>query len=434
VLAAHVVAVALIQATAFSVQVTLMPMLVQKGFAADKWQTLLITASPTALFVISIIWNDIFSRRRLAWYLAAFWLAAGLPLALVGAAQNYWMVLVPHLVSCIGACGYYPVAGEMFKRLYPERSRGRVYAIIWGSSMVAGIFVASAAGNLLEKDGQAFRWIMPAAAGLQLAGVVVLWQLARATGVAAARDAEAARSRGVVRDARRLARTFEPVLHMREVLRADPVFLRYEAAYMTYGVGWMIAFALLPLLANRKLGLGYAEYAHATQIAYQVAIVAMIWPAGWLMDRLGAMRSVGLSFGLLSLYPLGLAVAGDVGELTIVSVVYGVAHAGASVGWMLGPVSLAPTAEKAPQYVAIHATLVGLRGTIFQFLGVALYAITGSFTWPLLIAAVAYLWSAVQMWQLERAVRGRQAATAQAADPPAPQVEAKPEAAGVALK
>src|SRR5690348_33436 len=111
-----------------------------------------------------------------------------------------------------------------------------------------------------------------------------------------------ARAPAAKEDVHWLARTFRPVLHMRQVLRADPVFLRYEAAYMTYGVGWMIAYALLPLLAKNKLGLTYGQYAHATQIAYQIAIVAMIWPAGWLMDKLGAMRSVALSFGLLAVY------------------------------------------------------------------------------------------------------------------------------------
>jgi hypothetical protein len=55
--------------------------------------------------------------------------------------------------------------------------------------------------------------------------------------------------------------------------------------------------------------------------------------------------------------------------------------------------------------VGIHATLVGVRGAIFQAAGVGLYALTDSFTWPLLIAAAAYVWSAWQMWTLDRARR-----------------------------
>lgn len=408
ILAVHVLAVTLIQATAFCVQMTLMPMLVQRGFGANKWQTLLTTASPTALFVMSIFWNDLFSRQRLARYLAVFWFTAGLPMAMIGLAQDFWTALVPHLVACIGACGYYPIAGELFKRLYPERSRGRMYAVVWGASTVGGIIIAAVAGDQLDQDGRAYRWIMPAAAALQLVGVVTLWLLARAAGIAATHNAQADRLAAETASAPHLRALLEPVLHLRQVLRADPVFFRYEAAYMTYGIGWMIGVALLPLLADRKLGLGYRDYAHSTQIAYQVAVVAMIWPAGWLMDRLGAIRSVALSFGLLSLYPLGLVVSGDVRDLMFASIVFGIAHAGASVGWMLGPVALAPTPAKVAQYVAIHATLVGLRGTLFQGLGVVLYAVTGGFTWPLVLAAIAYIWSAAQMWTLHgRARAGR---------------------------
>ena len=73
---------------------------------------------------------------------------------------------------------------------------------------------------------------------------------------------------------------------------------------------------------------------------------------------------------------------------------------------MLGPVALAPTKEKVAQYVAIHATLVGVRGTLFQMLGVGLYMAFGDFRPPLVLAALAYVWACVQMFQLDR-VMGR---------------------------
>jgi hypothetical protein len=72
---------------------------------------------------------------------------------------------------------------------------------------------------------------------------------------------------------------------------------------------------------------------------------------------------------------------------------------------MLGPVALAPSPDKVPQYVAIHATFVGIRGKIFQGLGVLLYSLTHGFTLPFLLAAAAFAWSAVQMWRLDRFMR-----------------------------
>jgi Na+-transporting NADH:ubiquinone oxidoreductase subunit NqrE len=95
--------------------------------------------------------------------------------------------------------------------------------------------------------------------------------------------------------------------------------------------------------------------------------------------------------------------------LGLATAVYGIGMAGVQMSWMLGPVALAGSPEKVPQYVAIHATLVGVRGILFQCLGMALYRLTGSFTWPLLLAAAAFAWAAAQMVRLhalQRATRG----------------------------
>jgi MFS family permease len=171
---------------------------------------------------------------------------------------------------------------------------------------------------------------------------------------------------------------------------------------MTYGVGWMICYALLPILVTDGLHLSYESIAESTHVAYWLAIVVMLLPAGLLMDRIGAVRCTGLSFLALTLYPIGLMLSADARQLLITSIVYGIAHSGAQVGWMLGPVALAPSPQKVGQYVAIHSTLVGIRGKVFQFVGVGLYALTHSFHIPLALAAAAFLWSAIQMWQLHK--------------------------------
>lgn len=407
VLPLHTTAVIFIQATQWAVMFVL-SVLAKKQFNASNAEVLIIQAAPTVLFVLSIFWNDIFERTRFGRYLVLYWLVAALPLVFTAFATNVWMLIVPHLISSLGGAGYHPAAGELLKRLYGEKSRGRVYAILWGSAMAVGAGASYGVGEWLNHDPDAFRIYMPLSAGIQLTGVALMVWLARITGVSGQRKLRESAPPG-----ERFKRLLDPVVHMGAVLKQDPVFARYEAAYMTYGVGWMVAYALLPLLATDKLGLRYDQFAESTTVPYQLAVVLMLLPAGWLMDRLGAVRSTGLSFLMLGLYPLGLIAAGTPKELMLVSVWYGIAHAGASVGWMVGPVSLAPTPDKVPKYVAIHATLVGLRGTIFQGLGVLLYELTGSFTWPLLLAAGAYVWSAVQMWQLH----GRMAAAKRAEQP-----------------
>ncbi|MDX2131623.1 MAG: MFS transporter [Planctomycetota bacterium] len=395
ILLSHGLGVTLLQSTQMAIWFVF-PVLARKRFEANDWQTLIVTASSSVLFALSIFWNDLFSRRSFASYLKTWWVVACVPLALCALAVDYWTLLVPYVISCMGVAGYHPAGGDLLKSLYPAATRGRVYSAMWGASMVFGALMGWGVGEWLEIDHNAFRYYLPAAAGLQLAGIWVFIRLSHRTGHGAGRVMAPARGAGL------LKRLVEPISHAKEVLRTDRVFARYEAAYMTYGVGWMIAYALLPMLVTDRLNLKYDEIAFSTQTVYLLALVACLWPAGLLMDRLGPVRSTGLSFGMLAVYPMLYLWADDTYGLSIASLVYGAAHAGASVGWMLGPVALAPTPEKVPQYVAIHATLVGVRGKLFQLLGVGLYMALGDFRVPLVIASLAYVWSCVQMFQLDR--------------------------------
>ncbi len=378
--------------------VSLMALIALKQFNASPWQSLIITAAPTVFFTLSIFWNDFFAHRRFASYLVTFWCVACFPLALTAFAKDYIWFAIPFVLTTIGGAGYYPAAGELLKRIYPATSRGRMYSIVQVLVNLGTAGIGFSLGKFLANDGESFRWFLPLAAGLQLIGVAIFIYLAKVT--------KADVDRVKIRDETPLTkRVLGPVLSMNAALRADPTFARYEAAYMTYGIGWMIAYALLPLIIKEKLKLNYDDAAKASQVAYLIGLVLMMVPAGYLLDRIGAVKSVALSFALLFLYPLGLMFAQTRDQLAVVSFFYGMVHAGTTVGWTLGPVSLAPTPDRVPQYVAIHATLVGVRGIVFQAAGVLLYEQTGSFTIPLVIAAAAFVLSAWQMWALDRRMK-----------------------------
>lgn len=401
----HVAVQALLQSTWMATQFAL-PVVVKKTFEGNNWQTLAITAAPTVFFVLSVFWNAVYTRMRFGWYLLLFWACSGVPMAVMGLANGYWWLLAFHVLTCIGAAAIYPATGELLKGMYPDAVRGRVYGVLNACSMIAAAGIGFGLGKWLTHDEHAYKVFLPIMSGLQLLGVCLAAMLGNWSGVSDAKSRRGAEGGGGRLDIRRV---LEPLAHMRSVLKADPIFARYEGAYMTYGAGWMIGYALLPMLVVDKLQMAYDDIAERTHVAYLIALVLMLAPAGYLMDRLGAMRSVGLSFAMLTAYPILLLIAPDADGLLVASVVYGVAHAGAQVGWMLGPVSLAPSADKTAQYVAIHATLVGVRGIVLQFVGVALYEMTGSFVAPLCVAAGAYAWSAVQMWQLDQRVRGTRA-------------------------
>ena len=380
----------------------LMPMLVRLRFGSDDprwkdWQTTLVTAAVPTFMMFSIFWAELLRRVPVRRYLLICWACFALPLGCVALAQNYWQFLICHLVASIGFASWTPVNGQLLKHLYADHVRGRAFGVLRAATQVGSIAAAFAVGTWVEQYPNAFRVFFPAAAAVQLVGVGVLIWLVRLTKMEHKLAARAAPSwRALLR----------PVWHLGAVLRGDPTFLRYELAFMTYGAAFMACEALLPVLATDRLGMRYEDYAHSTQMAGQIGMLLMTLPVGWLMDRIGPVRTSGLSFAVLAVYPVLLLSAGSVAGIGVASGVWGLAMAGVIMGWTLGPVNLAPSAEKVPQYSAIHATLVGVRGVLFQGLAMMLYKLTGSFTWPLGLAALAFLAAAAQMWWLH-AGKGR---------------------------
>lgn len=398
-LALHVAAAACIHATSIAVQAILAVVAI-KRFHANEWQSLLITATPTIFYSLAIFWNDFFRRMKFWKYVLTFWAVAGLPLAFMGFADRYWMLLVPHLISCVGGAGYPPITGELLQALYPSARRGRIYSVLWGTSLVAAAGYGLVFGRALTTNPDSYRVFLPIVAGMQLVGVICLAILSRVSGHGRARVLDTSGS-----EKGHFAKLVDPVAHMGRILKADPTFARYEAAYMTYGIGWMIAAALLPILSAKKLGLEYDQIAQSTQAPYLLALVAVLFPAGLLMDRFGPVRTTAGSFALLGFYPLALIFVRSDLSLMWVSAFFGIAHAGASVGWTVGPISLAPSAEHVPQYMAIHATLVGVRGKLFQGLGILLFWLSGDFPIPLTVAGLAYFWAGIQMWKLHQRIQ-----------------------------
>lgn len=395
--AAHVVALVMCWST---VQATdlLMPVIARKAFGASDWQVLLITAAPMVLMVLSIFWADRLKRQRISPYLFVYWSIAMLPMAAMSLAQSYWMVAGVYLFSCLGKAAWPVVNGEILKHIYPDSVRGRVYGGVTAASLVFSGLMSWGLGEWLHERPEAFRLFFPALAGVQLLGLLLFAWIAHSAGTSTHR---------VLADPHEghaFKRVLEPLTHTREVLRGDKVFARYEAAFMTYGVGWMVFYALLPLVGTAKLNLTYEQMGAAAYMPFQVSRAACTFVGGWAMDRFGAMRTCAASFAVYALAPLLLAGATGASAMTAACIVWGIAAAGVDAGWMLGPVALAPSKAKVPQYVAIHATMVGVRGSLFQLLGVWLYNVTGSFVWPLALGSVAFVWASWQMVALKRVV------------------------------
>ena len=376
----------------------LMPLLVRLRFGSENhdvkdWQTTAVTLAIPAMFLTSLFWSEFLRRTSLRTYMLIFWLSATLPLGCLAFVQNYWQFLVCHVISCAGVAAWSPVNGRLLKHFYADTSRGRIFGVLNVVNYCSGILAIYFVGKWMEEHPDGFRVIFPVTALLHFASVLLLVRLAVRSGAEIELGPEPARDWRAV---------YEPLLKMGTILRQDPVFLRYELAFMTYGAAYMCGEAILPVLGTDKLNLRYEDYSHSTQMAMKIAMLVTTIGMGWLLDRIGPVRTSAVSFGILIFYPLALLLAESPDGLAGASTIYGVGLSGVVLTWMLGPVTLAGNPQLVPHYVAIHATLVGIRGILFQGLGMVLYKLTGGFAWPLLIAAGAFFWATGQMILLQR--------------------------------
>ncbi len=397
VLTGHVLST-LLWASLFSNVAWLLPLLVRLQFgSADArwcdWQTIIVTAAFPTFMTLSIFWGELLRQVSIRRYLWIFWATAALPLGCIALVHNYWQFLICHIIGAAGYAAWTPVHGRLLKHFYPDQSRGRAYAVINVATLAGAVLATFGVGSWMESRPGAFRVYFPLATAVQLVGIVILNWLVRRTDAEHELEPQPAPS---------LAALLRPVLHMGAVLKADRAFLRYERAFMTYGAAFMLCDGLLPVLATAKLGMHYEDYAHSTLMIGRLVMLIVMLPMGCVLDRIGPVRVSGLSFAVLCAYPVLLLTATGPDGIGVASVVWGVGMAGVTMGWMLGPMVLAGTPEKVPVYVAIHATLVGVRGIVFQFMGMLLYRLTGSFLWPLLVACIAFAWAAGQMWRLHR--------------------------------
>ncbi len=367
--------------------VYLLPFLARKDFDAGKIATWVLTAAVPVMQFFSVFWNHVYARIRPGAYFLIVALLACLPIAAMGAAPNIHAMLICFVLAAFAGAGggtaLSPINADILRTCYPDATRGRAYGIIAAAQFVGVMVFGQIMGEWSDRDPTAYRLFLPLTAALMAVGLVLLWRVA---------SAEAIRTRPRPKFLAGEA-WFAPLRDMKRILREDRRFFIYETAFQTYGIGWMICTALMPLIGEDQLRLQRADFAFATVTVFQLTMIVLLAPAGRLSDRIGATRMASASFLWLMIYPLGLIVVCSPWSplspgysLGAVTVLYGIGMVGVHLSWTLGPVAFAPDAERAPHYLAIHGTLVGVRAILFQGLGVGLYHLTGRF-WPALLIA-----------------------------------------------
>lgn len=308
-----------------------------------------------------------------------------------------------------------PAQNAIYQANYAVGERGRVYSKVSAVASLVTVVVATALGWLYDKNPQLYRLSYPLAAVCAVASSYswyrIRWRrrpelhtmMPSGPAMVAALPRPAALPLIMVR---RLSGVFSPFREAARLFAADRDFLRFELAFMTYGIAFMMLQPVLPLFLVDELKVDYAQASHAKGLLFYGVLVVLLPFVGRVSDRYGVLRIASVAFTLLSLFPLLLVFAHGIELVYAGYLIFGAAMAGVNVAWNLGPLSFTE-GRSAERYMGAHVALVGIRGFIGYPLGLFLMRLSSArltFAFASALALVA----AIVTIRLERDRRTRE--------------------------
>ena len=185
-----------------------------------------------------------------------------------------------------------------------------------------------------------------------------------------------------------------PLRDVVRLLRQRPDFLRFEAAFMIYGVAFMMLMPVVPLYLVDDLRLSYATIGLARGTVCQLFMIIAIFIFGRWFDRSTPHRMAVSIFLLLAFYPLALLAALPLAgtwrdaAIYMAFAVFGVAMSGITVLWSLSSLRFSG-GEDAGVYQSVHVAATGLRGMTAPLLG---YMVMIHFGKPTAFIISSVLW------------------------------------------
>jgi MFS family permease len=290
-------------------------------------------------------------RRRTKAFAVWCWATARSLFLLFAFVQNiYWLLVVMGVFWFLEAFPS-PAYTRIIQAIYPVGVRGQAMALVRLGMTAAMVLVTPLAGYMLDHWG--YQILFPLAA---LIGILATWVFNRIRideGDLPPRETRSLRS-------------------LWTVVLSNRNFAIHLISFAVYGLGALIGFAFYPIVQVDRLGLTY------TQLGLLGTTQSLAWMLGFIywgraIDRRGGLWVLRANLAIAFLVPFSYIWATDGWMLLPAFIAQGVISAGVDLGLINTCIQLAEP-DKVVEYAAIQATVVGVRGMISPFIGVALVA------------------------------------------------------------
>lgn len=351
--------------------------LVKKGFAdlapreVVNLAVAFVSGAPALSNMTSFVWANLAHGRErvrmLSMLLAVFGVLVGAiglwPRASAGLAFTVVSVITARVVWA----GVLTARTAVWSANYPRQVLARFTGGIVTVTALGMALAAAFAGIVMQTEPSLARWLY-AAAGLT--GLAAAWFYRRMR----------------VRQSFRLRRAehaeggSEAVFSfaiMRRILREDPSYRRFMTALAFYGAGNLMIAAQLVVMYSDELHLPAALQVVLLTIV-PLLCVPLFTPMWARMFDAGHVVEFRARQCWVLIYAMGVValavLTGFTPLLWLAAVLFGIATAGANLGWNLGHNDFA-SLGKVQQYMGVNVTLTGMRGLVAPPVGVLVYSL-----------------------------------------------------------
>jgi MFS transporter, DHA1 family, inner membrane transport protein len=242
-----------------------------------------------------------------------------------------------------------PIYSGIVQKIYPLEARGSLMAVVRVGMSVTMLAFAPIAGRVL--DGPGYRVFFPIAGVLGIVAALVFGRLRFEQSELRIRRSPSARDFG-------------------GILRYDRRYSIYLAAVIFFGLSALVPSAVIPLVQVDRLRITYTELGWLNLALSLVRLPAYFY-FGRAVDRIGPVRSLQLACLINLVVVLPYIWVTEAWMLLPSFVASGIVGAAVDLALINSAIQLARVGQ-IQEYAALQAMIIGVRGILAPFIGVAM--------------------------------------------------------------
>lgn len=348
-------------------------------FQASTLQKSLIAAGHPMGMILSIFyaaWSPRLGNKPLRGGLP--FLAGVIGMLIAAAAQDAWTFTFGLVLAGATSRMPLPILTGIYRDNYRDSVRGQAFGITVMLSIIAALLMNLFGGKILDSSLEYYRYLYCFLAFLYVVSAVSVFRMPR-------------------------SKTPEPVmrnpLNNFSAIRDNPLFGYVLSIWFLFGI---VNLALIPQRVERltdpRYGFELSPFQVALILGVTVEGMRLIMIQVWarLFDRFNFIYLRMILCSLFLVYMLLFFNSDSLLFTVIGAISLGAAFAGGAIAWNLWVTKFAP-AHQTSQYMAVHAFLTGVRGTLGPYLGYLLVESIGmeATSWisaSITAAAILLLW------------------------------------------